>query len=215
MFAGYVGFDDGFDEVLRDVFIVGEELFGVFGEAVAAVAEGRVVVVGADARVEGDTVDDVFGVETFGLGVGVELVEVGDAEGEVGVGEEFDSFGFGAIHENDGGVFFLAGVEEEVGESFGGFGIGADDDAGGIKVVVEGFAFAEEFRGEEDIFDAIFLADGFDVANRDGGFDDHGDVFVAVFEGFFDDVFDGGGVEEVALVVVVGRGGDDNEVGVF
>lgn len=215
MFAGHVGFDDGFNEVLGNVFVVGEELFGVFGEAVATVAKRRVVVVGADTGVERDAIDDVFGVETFGLGVGVEFVEVGDAEGEVGVGEEFDGFGFGAVHEDDGGVFLLAGVEEEVRKSLGGFGIGADDDAGGVEVVVEGFAFAEEFRGEEDIFDAIFLADGFDVANRDGGFDDHGDVFVPVFEGFFDDVFDGGGVEEVAFVVVVGRGGDDDKVGVF
>ena len=198
---------------MRNVFVVGEELFGVFGEAVAAVAEGGIVVVGADAGVEGDAVDDVFGVQTFGLGVGVELVEVGDAEGEVGVGEEFDGFGFGAIHEEDGGVFFLAGFEEEIGEGFGGFGFGADDDAGGVEVVVEGFAFAEEFRGEEDVFDAVFVADGFDVADGDGGLDDHGDGFVAIFEGFFDDVFDGGGVEEVAFVVVVGWGGDDDEFG--
>ena len=33
------------DEVLRDLAVIGEELFGVFGQAVAAVAEGRVVVV--------------------------------------------------------------------------------------------------------------------------------------------------------------------------
>ena len=62
MFAGGVGLDDGFNEVLGDVFVVGEELFGVFGEAVATVAEGGVVVVRADAGVEGDAVDDVFGV---------------------------------------------------------------------------------------------------------------------------------------------------------
>ena len=179
-FAGVVGLDDGFDEVLRDGFVVGQELFGVFGEAVAAIAEGGVVVVSADARVKADSVDDAFGVEAFGGGVSVEFVEVGNAEGEVSISEELDGLGFGAVHEEDGSVFFLASVKEEAGEGFGLFCIAADDDAGGVEVVVEGFAFAEEFGGEKDVLYVIFFFDAVNVANRDGGFDDHGDFMVFV-----------------------------------
>ena len=73
--ARAVGVYDGFDQVLGDVVEVGEELFGVFREAVAAVAEGGVVVMGADARVEADAFDDGLGVEAFHFGVGVEFVE--------------------------------------------------------------------------------------------------------------------------------------------
>ena len=86
--AGAVALDDGGHHILRNVLIVGQELLGVFGEAVAAVAKAGVVVVSADAGVKTDAVDDVLSVESFHLGIGVELVEIADAQGEVGVGEE-------------------------------------------------------------------------------------------------------------------------------
>ena len=66
--AGAVALDDGTHHVLRHVLIVGEELLGVLGQAVAAVTEGGVVVVRADARVETHALDDRAGVETAGLG---------------------------------------------------------------------------------------------------------------------------------------------------
>ena len=84
--AGAVGVHDGLDQVLRHVLVVGQQLLGVLGQAVAAVAEAGVVVVAADARLQADAVDDVAGVEAADLAVGVELVEVGDAQRQVGVG---------------------------------------------------------------------------------------------------------------------------------
>lgn len=57
-----------------------------FGRTVAAVAEAGAVVVAADARLQAHTVDDVAGVETKELALGVELVEVDYAEDKVGVG---------------------------------------------------------------------------------------------------------------------------------
>ena len=41
----------------------------------------------ADARVQTHSLNDGLGVEAFDFGVGVKLVEVAHAEGEVGVGE--------------------------------------------------------------------------------------------------------------------------------
>ena len=84
--AGAVGVHDGLDQVLRHVLVVGQQLLGVLGQAVAAVSEPGVVVVAADARLQADAVDDVAGVEAADLAVGVELVEVGDAQRQVGVG---------------------------------------------------------------------------------------------------------------------------------
>lgn len=49
---------------------------------------------GADARVEPDPLDYGLRVETLDFGVGVELVEVAYAQGEVGVGEELHCLGF-------------------------------------------------------------------------------------------------------------------------
>ena len=45
------------NHVLRHVGIVSEKLLCVLGEAVAAISERRVVVVGADTRVESYTLD--------------------------------------------------------------------------------------------------------------------------------------------------------------
>ena len=76
--ARTVRFDDRMDQVLRHVAVVGEQLLGVLGQTVAAVAERRVVVMVADARVEADAVDDLARVQPMRLGIGVQLVEVGE-----------------------------------------------------------------------------------------------------------------------------------------
>ena len=93
--AGAVGLHDGLYQVLWHILIICEQLLGVLGQAVSAVAEAGVVVVGADARLQAHAVDDVAGVEAVDLAVGVELVEVGDAKGQIGVGEELDGLGLG------------------------------------------------------------------------------------------------------------------------
>ena len=97
--AGAVALDDGGHHVLGYVLIVGKELLGILGEAVATIAEGGVVIMGADAGVEAYAGDDGLGVETLDLAIGVELIEIADAQGEVGVGEELDGLGFLHAHE--------------------------------------------------------------------------------------------------------------------
>ena len=67
--ANGVGLDDSFDHCLGDIPIVGQQLLGVLGQAVAAVAEGRVVVMTADAGIHADAVNDLLGVEPFSLRV--------------------------------------------------------------------------------------------------------------------------------------------------
>ena len=185
----------------------------------------------ADARVEADAFDDILRVEALEFGVGVELVEVADAQGQVGVGEELHRFGLGAAHEEDGDVLLDGTGLQKLGEGFGGGFefrlVEADDDAARIEVVVEGLAFAEELRCEDysrsDGAEAAVLhalavaelfADRLGVAHGDGGLDDHGGVRVHL-QYQFDYLFHVGGVEEVFLGVVVGGGGDDYEVGVF
>ena len=54
-----------------------------------------------DAWVEAYALDNGLGIESFDFGVGVEFVEVTDAEGEVGVGEEFYGFCFLETHEEN------------------------------------------------------------------------------------------------------------------
>ena len=67
-------------QILRYIVVIGKQLLGVFGQAVAAVTKRRVIVMAADARVQADTVDDIAGVQSAHLGVGVQLVKIGHAQ---------------------------------------------------------------------------------------------------------------------------------------
>ena len=240
--AGAVALDDGRHHVLGHVGIVGQQLLGVLGEAVAAVAEGGVVVVGADARVEADALDDGAGVEALDLGVGVEFVEVAHAQGQVGVGEELHGLGLLHAHEQRGDVLLLGPLLQQGGEGAGGLGqcryVGdgtdgavllletrvvdelgrADDDARGVKVVVQRLALAQELGGEEqveaaDALGGVAQVERAAVAHGDGGFYDHHGRGVDR-EHKVDDLLDVRGVEVVLLGVVVGGGGYDNEIGI-
>ena len=228
--AGAVGLHDGLDQVLRHVLVVGQQLLGVLGQAVAAVAEAGVVVVAADARLQAHAVDDVAGVEAADLAVGVELVEVGHAQRQVGVGEELHGLGLGgAQHELRDALgavgvraLQLGGVRalrEQAGEALGsrdGLGVvlrRAHHDAGRMQVVVESLALAQELRAEEDLAVAQPLAQARGVADGDRGLDDDPGVRVHRAHGG-DGGLDGGSVEEVPVRVVVRRRGDDGVVGV-
>ncbi len=76
-----VGLDDGVDDVLRHVAVVGEELLGILGQAGATVAEAGVVVVGAYARIKADAFDNLAGIKAMGGGVGIELIKIGGPNG--------------------------------------------------------------------------------------------------------------------------------------
>lgn len=227
--AGAVGLDDGLDQVLRDVPVVGQQLLGVLGQAVAAVAEAGVVVVASDARLQANAVDDIAGVEAADLAVGVELVEVGHAQRQVGVGEELHGLGLcGAQHElrdARGAVgvraLQLGGVgalREQAGKALGSRdGIGvvlgrAHHDAAGVQVVVEGLALAQELGAEEDLAVAQPLAKARGVADGDRRLDDDPSVRVYRAHGG-DGGLDGARVEEVPVRVIVRRRRDDGVVG--
>ncbi len=227
--AGAVGLDDGLDQVLRHVLVVGQQLLGVLGQAVAAVAEAGVVVVAADARLQAHAVDYVAGVEAADLAVGVELVEVGHAQRQVGVGEELDGLGLGGAQHELGDALRAVGVHalelgrvgalrEQAGELLRrGDGLGvilgrAHHDAAGVQVVVERLALAQELGAEEDPAVAQPLAKARGVADGDGRLDDDPGVRVHRAHGG-DGGLDGARVEEVPVRVVVRRRGDDGVVG--
>ena len=95
VFTRRIGVYDSRYKVLRHVRIVGAKLLCVFGQAVAAVPERRVVIVIAYSRVERYALYDRLRVETFKFGVGIEFVEIGDPQREIGVGEKFNRLRLG------------------------------------------------------------------------------------------------------------------------
>ena len=63
--TGAVALDNGGHHLLGHIGIVGQELLGVLRQAIAAISERGVVVMGADAGVEAYTGDDGLRVETL------------------------------------------------------------------------------------------------------------------------------------------------------
>ena len=81
------------------VLEVGEQLLGVLWQAVAAVAEGGVIIGAANPGVQAYAVDDVPGIEALGFGIGIQLVEIADPQGKIGIGKELYGLCLGKTHE--------------------------------------------------------------------------------------------------------------------
>ena len=220
-----VGLDDRFDEVLGHVLVVGEQLLGIFWQAVTAVAEGGIVVIITDARIKADALDDLGGVQSFDLGVCVQLVEVADAQGQIGVDEELGGLGLGKAHVKGINILLVGALLQQRGEDVGllsgvvgGFII-ADDDAAGIQVVIQGLGFAQELGTEQDVVDVELLADVPGVSYRDGRLNDYCRLILgrSVFCRLHDKLYDrfhSAAVKEVLLGIIVGRRCYNDKIGV-
>ena len=92
--------------------------------------------------------------------------------------------------------------------------VGAHDNAARIQIIVQRLAFTQEFRAEDDVLAASFLADAFGVANGNGGFYYHDGIRV-ILHNQLDYCFYSAGVEKVLFAVVVGRCSDNNKFCVF
>ena len=170
-----VALNDRLDQVLRYILIVCQQLLCVFRQAVSAIAEGGVVVVVADAGVKTDSFDDRSSLESLDFRIGVQFVEVGDAERKVGIHEQLCGFRLRVPHEERLDRILDGSLLEKSGKGVCGIFrllIASDDDAGRVEVVVEGFAFPQKLRAEEDIVHARLFADVDRIANRDRGLDD-------------------------------------------
>ena len=94
-----IALHDGLNEVLGYILVVREQLLRIFGQTVAAIAKRRVVVVRADTWVKTYAIDDGLGVQSFHLGIGVQLVEVTHTQRQVGVRKELYRLCLGEAHE--------------------------------------------------------------------------------------------------------------------
>ena len=104
--ARAVAVHDGLDQVFGHVFIIGEKLFGILGQAVAAVAERGVVIVRADTRIQANAVDDILRIEPLDLRVSIKLIEIRNAQRQIGVGEQLHRLRFRIAHKESGDLLF-------------------------------------------------------------------------------------------------------------
>lgn len=99
VFARAVTLNYCLNQALRHIGIVGQQLLGVLGQAIATITERRIIVMPTDMRAEAHTVDDGLSVKTFHLGICIKFVEITHAQSKIGVGEELDRLGLLQSHE--------------------------------------------------------------------------------------------------------------------
>ena len=215
--AGAVALHDGLNQILRHVAVVGQELLRVLRQAIAAIAERGIVVERADAGIETDALDDVGRAQALHLGIGVQLIEIAHAEGQVGVGEELHGLCLRDAHEQRVDVLLDGTLLQKGGKRVGSLvetlvvSGTAHDDARGIEVVVERLALAQELGGEDDVVGARLPADGIGVAHRNGRLDHHDGIRIHLHDQP-DHLLDMRRVEIVLHRVIVGRCGDDDKL---
>ena len=111
----------------------------------------------ADARVKTYAVNDLLRVQALALRVGIQLIEIGNAQRQIGVGEQLDGFGLGKAHEERINVLLDGTFLQQCRKFVGGcdkvriLRIGADDDAGRVEVVIQGLGLSQKFRAEQDV----------------------------------------------------------------
>ena len=168
----------------------------------------------ADAGIQAHSVNDVPGNQALGGGIGVQLVEVADPQGQIGIGEQLHRFRFRKAHEQCGDVLLDSTLLQKRRKQlrlFPGSFVTGDNNAGGVEIVVQGLTLPQEFRAENNVGGSVFFADGGGVAHGDGGLNDHDGIGIDLAYQL-DHRFHRGGVEVILLAVIVGGGSNDHEI---
>src|SRR5690606_22403855 len=124
-----------------------------------------------------------------------------------------DGFGFGAVGKKHRYILLDRALQQQISEGLRLFGLLADNDSAGVEVVVQSLTFAQKLGAEHDVQVGVLLPELFRITHRHRGFDDQRGAGVDLPNGFYHR-FDAARVEVITSGVVVGRGGDDDPVGV-
>ena len=84
------------------------------------------------------------------------------------------------------------------------------NDTARIEIVIQSLVFAEKFRREQDIFTTSLLTDKFSIIHRNGGFDHHNGIGVAMHNGLYYR-FNGRSVKEIVYRIIAGWSSNHNK----
>ena len=207
-FTSSVALDNSFDQVLRHIGVVSQQLLGIFGQAVSAVTEGRIIVVAANTRIKANTVDDLLGVQTLALCISIQFIEVSHAQSQICIGKQLNGLCLGKAHEQSINVLFNCTFLQQTGKLVSGFNqtliaqVSTNDNTARIQIVIQSLGFTQELRAEDDVLAVKLLTHACGVANRNGGLNYHDGIRI-VLHNQFDYGFDCARVEVLRVAVVV------------
>ena len=170
-----------------------------------------------DARIQTHALDDLLRIQPLALGVCIQLVEIGDPQRQIRVGEQFDGLRLCEAHEQRFNVFLDGAFLQQRRKLVRGLRqarvaqIRAHDDAARVQIVVKRLALAQELRAENDVPAVKLRPNGFGIAHGNRGFDDHNRIRVVPHDQP-DHRFNRARVEVLGSGIVIGRRGDHHKV---
>ena len=160
--SGIIRRNDGCNDIIGRILIIGQQLTGILRKAVAPITEGRIVIVRTDAGIEPYSSNDLLGIQAVQFGVCIQLIEKGYTQSEIGIGEKFDGFSFGRVHHKRGDLLIHRPFLKKRCETFRPLAQfrrtvlrGTHDDAGRVKIIVESSPLTQELRGKKNIRNPI------------------------------------------------------------
>ena len=138
-------------------------MLGVLWQTVATIAKAEIVVIAADARFKAHAFDDLLRIQSFHLGIGVQLIEVGHVKSQISIGKELNRFRLRKAHDQRVNVLCDGALLQQTRKGIRGLHqtsvihIRANDDPAGIEVVLQDFGFPQELRTEKDVVAVVFL----------------------------------------------------------
>ena len=169
---------------------------------------------GANTGIQAHALDDRLGVQTFGLGIGIQLVEIADTHGKICIGEQLDGLRLRRMADKRSDVLILRAFLQKIGKHGSRFRllfISPHHDTAGMQVIIKRLGLSQKLRAEDNVVDTVLLPHGIGIPHGDRRFDDHQHIGVDL-QHRLDGVLHGGGVKEMVLIVVVRRRGDDDQL---
>ena len=170
-----------------------------------------------DTRIKADTVDNLLGIQSFALRIGVQLIEVSHAQSQIGVSEKLDRLGLSEAHEQRVNVLLDCTFLEQTSKLMCGFHqtfivlVSTHNDTRRIQVIVKGFRFTQELRAENDILAVELFSYTCRIAHRNRGLDNHNGIRV-IFHDQLDYSFNRRRIKVLGLAVIVSRSRNHNKI---
>ena len=171
----------------------------------------------ANAGIKADTLDNMLGVQSLHLGVGIQLIEVGHTQSQISISKQLDSLSFRKAHNQGIDILLDCTFLQQSGEGIGCLHqtgiihIRAHNNTARIQVVVQSLALTQKLRAEDDIVTVVLFTNRSCKAHRNRRLDDHDSIRI-ILNNQLDNCFNRRGIKEVLLAIVVGRCCDDNKV---
>ena len=105
----------------------------------------------ADTRIQAYPFDNLFAVQPLAFSIAVELVEIGNAQRQIGVSEQFDRFRFGGVGKQGWDILLDRAFFQQISKTFGTRRAFTDDNTRRVQVVVQRTSFTQELRRENNI----------------------------------------------------------------